>query len=209
MKFNPYEVILLLLTTIGPLRVTIVCATLTAGASTAFVRQLAARSVLIATIVCLVFALLGEAILQVFRVSLPAFQIGGGIIVLLFSLDMAVGKKSEPSEQGEKALSLDLAAHPLAVPLMASTSGLVTIVTLIAQMDKDFMALLILSAEILAIMALNYVCLRYSGIVVRALGPVALQVIGKMMGTILVALAVELIFMGLLRFGLVASPLRG
>ena len=156
MKFNPYEVILLLLTTIGPLRVTIVCATLTAGASTAFIRQLAARSVLIATIVCLVFALLGEAILQVFRVSLPAFQIGGGIIVLLFSLDMAVGKKSEPSEQGEKALSLDLAAHPLAVPLMASTSGLVTIVTLIAQMDKDFMALLILSAEILAIMALNY-----------------------------------------------------
>ena len=209
MKFNPYEVILLLLTTIGPLRVTIVCATLTAGASTAFVRQLAARSVLIATIVCLVFALMGEAILKVFRVSLPAFQIGGGIIVLLFSLDMAVGKKSEPSEQGEKALSLDLAAHPLAVPLMASTSGLVTIVTLIAQMDKDFMALLILSAEILAIMALNYVCLRYSGIVVRALGPVALQVIGKMMGTILVALAVELIFMGLLRFGLVASPLRG
>ena len=209
MKFNPYEVILLLLTTIGPLRVTIVCATLTAGASTAFVRQLAARSVLIATIVCLVFALLGEAILQVFRVSLPAFQIGGGIIVLLFSLDMAVGKKSEPADQGEKALSLDLAAHPLAVPLMASTSGLVTIVTLIAQMDKDFMALLILSAEILAIMALNYVCLRYSGIVVRALGPVALQVIGKMMGTILVALAVELIFMGLLRFGLVASPLRG
>ena len=209
MEFNPYEVILLLLTTIGPLRVTIVCATLTCGAPTAFVRQLAARSVLIATIVCLVFAVLGEAILQVFRVSLPAFQIGGGIIVLLFSLDMAMGKKSEPAEQGEKALSLDLAAHPLAVPLMASTSGLVTIVTLIAQMDKDFMALLILSAEILAIMALNYVCLRYSGIVVRALGPVALQVIGKIMGTILVALAVELIYMGLLRFGLVASPLRG
>ena len=209
MEFNPYEVILLLLTTIGPLRVTIVCATLTAGASPAFVRQLAARSVLIATIVCLVFALLGEAILKVFRVSLPAFQIGGGIIVLLFSLDMAMGNKSEPAEPGGRPLSLDLAAHPLAVPLMASTSGLVTIVSLIAQVDKDFIALLILSAEILTIMALNYVCLRFSGIVVRALGPVALQVIGRIMGTILVALAVELIYMGLQRFGLVASPLTG
>ena len=209
MEFNPYEVILLLFATIGPLRVTLVCATLTAGANAAFVRQLAARSVLIATIVCLVFALLGEAILKVFRVSLPAFQIGGGIIVLLFSLDMAMSKKSDQAAPEDKALSLDLAAYPLAVPLMASTSGLVTIVSLLAQMDKDFTALLILSAEILAIMALNYVCLRFSSILVTALGPVALQVTGKIMGTILAALAVELIRMGLLGFGVLASPLTG
>jgi small neutral amino acid transporter SnatA (MarC family) len=56
MAFKPYEVVLLLLATIGPLKV---------------------------TIVCLVFALLGEAFLKVFQVSIPAFQIGGGIIVLL------------------------------------------------------------------------------------------------------------------------------
>ncbi len=93
MEFNHSEVIMLLLTAIGPLKVTIVCATLTAGASPQFVKRVAFRSVLIALIVCIVFAVLGEAILRLLKVSIPAFQIAGGIIVLLFSLDMAMGSK--------------------------------------------------------------------------------------------------------------------
>ena len=93
MEFNPSEIIMLLFATIGPLKVTIVCATLTAGASPDFLKRVAFRSVLIALIVCIVFAVLGEAILNLFKVSVPAFQIGGGIIVLLFSLDMVIGDK--------------------------------------------------------------------------------------------------------------------
>ena len=207
MEFKPYEAVLLLLATIGPLKVTIVCATLTANATPQFVRHVAARSVMIASIVCIVFALLGEAILKVFHVSLPAFQVGGGIIVLLFSLEMAMGTTSDQVERKPGEPSLEIAAYPLAVPLMASVSGLVAIVSLVAQMEKDMLALFVLSTEIVAIMALNYLCLRSSQILVKALGRAAIQVIGKIMGTILVALAIELIYMGLLGFGLVASPL--
>lgn len=205
MEFKPYEIILLLLATIGPLKVTIVCATLTANAKAEFLKEVAGRSVTIASVVCLVFALLGEAILKVFQVSLPAFQIGGGIIVLLFSLEMAMGNNSEGvGPPGQP--SIDIAAYPLAVPLMASVSGLVAIVSLIAEMGKDLQGLLLLSAGIMAIMALNYVCIRSSRVLVTFLGPAVLQVISKIMGSILVALAIELIYKGLLGFGLIPSP---
>ena len=77
MDFNPGEVFLLLFATIGPLKATIVCATMNAEASPEFLKKVALRSVLIAAIVCIVFAVLGETILRVFKVSIPAFQIGG------------------------------------------------------------------------------------------------------------------------------------
>jgi multiple antibiotic resistance protein len=211
MEFNPSEIIMLLFATIGPLKVTIVCATLTAGASPDFLKRVAFRSVLIALIVCIVFTLLGEAILNLFKVSVPAFQIGGGIIVLLFSLDMVIGDKqggkdatgSSPEKDAEP--SLDIAAYPLAIPLMASVSGLVAIVSLIAQRN-DVGAVLYLIGVITAMMALNYVCLRSCQYIVKAVGPAALQVIGKIMGVILTALAVELLLMGFTGLGIIAKP---
>ncbi len=208
MEFKPYEVVLLLLASIGPLKVTIVCATLTAGAPPEFLKQVASRSVLIALTVCIVFAALGEAILKVFHVSLPAFQIGGGIIMMLFSIEMAMESKGNSKTGSQQPIgpSMDIAAYPLAVPLMASVSGLVAIVSLIAQMEHDLRGLLYVSGLIVLIMALNYVCLRSSRFIVTALGPAALTVISKIMGVILVALSVELIYMGLLGFGIVPQP---
>ena len=210
MEFNAWEVIMLLFATIGPLKVTIVCATLTADAPPEFLKRVAFRSVLIALIVCILFAVLGEAILRLFNVSVPAFQIGGGIIVLLFSLDMVMGAKpgskdGPGSPEDDAGPSLDLAVYPLAVPLMASVSGLVAIVSLLAQRD-DLGALLFLAGVIVAIMALNFLCLRSCRYIVRAVGPAAIQVVGKIMGVILVALAVELILMGLIGLGIVAKP---
>ncbi|WP_162560017.1 MarC family protein [Methylotetracoccus oryzae] len=213
MEFNPSEAMLLLFATIGPLRATIVCATLAGDASPAFLKQLAGRAVRIATSVCLVFAVLGELILLVFRVSLPAFQIAGGIIVMLFSIEMVMGgRASSDSGAGDgvatsNAPSLELAAYPIAVPLLASVSGLIAIVSLVAQAGDDLWALLYLLGAILAIMAVNYLCLRACQAIARMLGPVALSVVGKVMGVILVALAVELVLMGLVGLG-VMTPIR-
>lgn len=209
MEFNPSEIVMLLFATIGPLKVTIVCASLTANAPPEFLKKVASRSVLIALVVCILFAVLGEFILKLFKVSVPAFQIGGGIIVLLFSLDMVMGGKSESRDNGSDEPraepSLDVATYPLAVPLMASVSGLVAIVSLLAQRD-DLGALLFLAGVIVAIMAINYLCLRSCQYIVRALGPTVLQVVGKIMGVILTALAVELILMGLIGLGIMAKP---
>ena len=207
MAFNPFEVVMLLFATIGPLKVTIVCAMLTATASPEFLRWVAFRSVLVATSVCLVFAVLGEAILGVFKVSVPAFQIAGGIIVLLFALDMVSGEKKEEkgAAEGSAEPSRDIAVYPLAIPLMASVSGLVAIVSVLAQ-SGDLKSILFLAAAIVGVMALNYVCLRGCRMLVRLAGPAVLQVVSRIMGVILAALAVELVLMGLVGLGIVAKP---
>lgn len=208
MQLPLQEIVLLLFATIGPLKVTIVCAALTAEAPSNFVRQVAWRSVLIASVVCLAFALAGEVILLLFSVSIPAFQIGGAIIVLLFSIEMVMGKdKSENGSAGTAAKgggpSLNIATYPLAIPLMASVSGLVAIVSVLAQ-SNDLYSVLFLAAAIVAIMAINYCCLRACRLIVNAVGPVTLQVVGKLMGVILTALAVELLLKGLIGLGIIA-----
>ena len=87
---------------------------------------------------------------------------------------------------------------------MASVSGLVAIVSLLAQRD-DLGAILYLVAVIVAIMAINYLCLRSCKYIVRAVGPTVLQVVGRIMGVILVSLAVELILMGFTAWGSLPS----
>jgi multiple antibiotic resistance protein len=206
LQFDATEAVLLLLATIGPLKVTVVCAAISAKASDAFLKQVAFRSVLIAGAVCVMFALIGEAILKVFHVSVPAFQIGGGIIVLLFSLDTVLGQdRKDASENGTpgelEQRAQEIAAYPLAIPLMASVSGLVSITSLIAQ-SKNLTAILFVATAVFVIMGLNYVCLRSCRFLVYIVGPTALQVVGKLMGVILAALAVELILMGLNGLGL-------
>ena len=71
---------------------------------------------------------------------------------------------------------------------------------------NDVGAVLYLIAMIVAMMAINYVCLRSCQFIVKAVGPAALQVIGKIMGVILVALAVELMLMGFTGAGIIAKP---
>lgn len=210
MEFNPWEIALLLFATIGPLKVTIAAASLTAGAQPEFVRRVALRSVVTASIVCMIFALAGEAILKMFKVSIPAFQIGGGLIVLLFGLDAAVSKKRSDSVAAEDSrspspLSLEIATCPLAVPLMASVSGLVAIVSTLAQRD-DLKAIVFLTLVIGVIMAINYGCLCCCHRISRFLGATAIEVVGKVMGVLLAVLAVELIMAGLVGFGIVAPP---
>jgi multiple antibiotic resistance protein len=210
MKFNPSEIFMFLFATIGPLEVTIVCATLTADASPEFLKKVAIRSVLIASIVCILFALVGEAILHLFKVSVPAFQIGGGVIVMCFSVELVMGGMwsgnagaGGPKEKSDEP-SLDIATYPLAIPLMASVPGLVAIVSLLAQQD-DLSALAYLASVIVVIMAINYLSLRSCKYLLRAVGPVTLQVASKIMGVILASLAVELVLMGLISLGLIAN----
>ncbi|WP_165065178.1 MarC family protein [Paludisphaera rhizosphaerae] len=210
MGFNPWEIALLLFATIGPLKVTIIAASLTAGAKPEFVRRVALRSVVTASIVCVVFALFGEAILRTFKVSIPAFQIGGGLIVLLFAIDTAVSKRRAdplPSEGADPSSlqSLEIATCPLAVPLMASVSGLVAIVSTLAQRD-DLKAVLFLTFVIAVIMAVNYACLCSCQWISRILGSTVIEVVSKLMGVLLAALAVELIVAGLVGFGVMAAP---
>jgi multiple antibiotic resistance protein len=211
MQFGFVDILTILLVTVGPLKALIVFATLAAKAEPAFRREVANRTVLVATIVTLVFAVAGEVFLQIFHISLPALKIAGGIILLLFALGMARGGGHDEEEEGgkpPKALSPDIAVFPLAMPMMATPQGLVAITVIVAA-QPSVTGVLVVILALLAVMALNLLCLRSADRIIKAIGPGALQVIAKVAGLLLAALAVQLMILGLRDLGLIGPEAAG
>jgi multiple antibiotic resistance protein len=195
------DIILIFLITIGPLKALIVYATLAGGADAALRRQIAFRTVMVATIVALLFVVAGELLLQLFHISLAALKIAGGIILLLFALGMVMGGGHDDGEK-PKAVSLDIAVYPLAMPMMATPQGLVAITVATAAMTAVWQ-IVVIAVIVLAIMGFNLVCMLAADRIIRALGPSTLQIIAKIAGLLLTALAVQLMILGLTDLGLI------
>lgn len=113
------DIFIILLVTIGPLKATLVYATLTQDTDAAFKREVAIKTVFTAAIVIALFILAGEYILGIFHISLAALKIAGGLILLLFALGMVMGEDKKPEAAKEKP-SPGIAIYPLAMPLMAT-----------------------------------------------------------------------------------------
>jgi multiple antibiotic resistance protein len=205
MQFGILDIVTVLLVTIGPLKALIVYATLTARADADFRRQVAIKTVTTAAIVTLVFVLAGEMLLQIFHVSLPALKIAGGIILLLFAIGMIMGGHGD-EEDKPKALSLDIAVYPLAMPMMATPQGLVAL-TAIAAAQPNLLWVGVLALIVLAIMALNLACLLSADRIIKAIGPSGLQIIAKVAGVLLTGLAVQLMILGFRDLGLIDAAL--
>lgn len=201
MPFGIADIVVILLITIGPLKATIVFATLTAKASAAFRRQVAIKTVITATIVIVLFIFAGEVILHVFHITLPALKIAGGLILLLFALHMVLGE-DEKGNAEDVPPSTDIAVYPLAMPLMATPQGIVAIVTIAAgaQTPGDIVILLVIA---LLILALNLAVLLLADKIIAAIGPAALQIIGKVVGILLAGLAVQLMITAGVDLGLI------
>ena len=179
-----------------------VFAALTAKADESVRRQIAKYTTIVAAIVGLLFIFLGHFLLQIFHITLPALQIGGGIILLLFALEMIMGKEKGAPGAEEKP-SLDIAISPLALPLMATPQGIVTLIMLAAA-DPSFKNDAIIAACLAAILAFNLLCLLSAGKIVEKIGP-ALPVISKIMGLLLTALAVQLMIVGFQELGVIPN----
>jgi multiple antibiotic resistance protein len=206
MQLGILDIITVLLVTIGPIKALIVYATLMATADADFRRQVAIKTVTTATIVTLVFVLAGEMLLQIFHVSLPALKIAGGIILLLFALGMIMGGGHGDDEEKPKALSLDIAVYPLAMPMMATPQGLVAL-TAITAAQPNLLWVGVLALIVLAIMALNLACLLSADRIIKAIGPSGLQIIAKVAGVLLTGLAVQLMILGFRDLGLIDPAL--
>ncbi|MCX5495574.1 MarC family protein [Kaistia dalseonensis] len=200
--FGISDVILLLFVTIGPLKAAIMYAKLTAKAGPALRRTIAFNTVFVATIVSLVFVFLGQNLLSLFHVSLPALKIAGGLILLLFALDMVIGEHKD--EVGDALPSTDIAIYPLAMPLMATPQGLVAITAIVAE-TQTFGQKLVIAAIVLGIMALNLAILLSAGFLFKGGNASGRQVVvSKVMGLLLSALAIQLMISAFRDLGVIA-----
>ncbi|ODT18698.1 MAG: hypothetical protein ABS35_23150 [Kaistia sp. SCN 65-12] len=202
--FGLADIFMILLITVGPLKAAVVYAKLTGQSDRAFQREVAFKTVTIATIVTIIFVFFGQFLLGLFHVSLPALKIAGGLILLLFALDMVIGGDHGGNEGTPVVPTRDIAIYPLAMPLMATPQGLVAITTIVAE-TETFAQKIGLAAIILVIMGINLAVLLSAGKLLREGAAGTMVVVSKVVGILLAALAIQLMISAGKDLGLLAA----
>jgi multiple antibiotic resistance protein len=191
---------------IGPIDSAVLLAMLTPNATRAERRAIAVKAVLIATLIVLVFALLGQPILTQLGVTLPALQVAGGIILFMIALEMTLSKRPGPSrlsaKESEEAETkaeqhAEITVFPLATPLLAGPGAMTSAIVLAAGTRGDFKLLAAVVVAILAVMLVTLVFLLLAQEIHQLIGVTARKVIVRVFGVLLAAIAVQSIFNGI------------
>jgi multiple antibiotic resistance protein len=147
------------------------------------------QAVALAGGVIAVFAVAGQPLLRYLGIDLPALQGAGGLLLLLVALELLTGKADDPASQ--QATS-NIALVPLGTPLLAGPGAIVATMLFVrrAHTSGDFVAI---ALGIFVVLLLVWVVLRFSGIIVRVLRPSGIEVLTRIAGLLVAAIAVQLI----------------
>lgn len=190
--------------TVGPIEAALVFAALTRAASRPQRRLMAVKAALIATIILLVFAFVGEILLEQLGVLLAALRVAGGIILLLIGIDMIFARASgglsatatETEEAGHKE---DISVFPLATPLLAGPGTMSAAILLAANTEGDVLLFFVVIVALLLVMAITLALLLLATHLQELLGVTANMVVTRVMGILLTALAVQSIIDGVVQ----------
>jgi multiple antibiotic resistance protein len=145
-------------------------------------------------------ALFGEGILAFFSITIPSFQVGGGILILLIAINMLHAKQSHSKQTPEEAKTMEerdvIAIVPLSIPLLAGP-GAISSMIIAAQDSPTFGAQLSLLMPILVVAILVWLSLQLSSYIAGKLGTIGINIVTRLMGLILAAMAVEFIAHGM------------
>lgn len=183
---------------------------MTAGANTEDRQRMARRAAWTCFLVLSCFAAAGTLIFKLFGITLPAFKIAGGLILLLIGLDMLRARRSPtketPMETEEGAEKEDVGIIPLGVPMLAGPGSISTVMVLMSGAPAIWYAVPVLVAVAITAFA-SYWILSGADRVRGYLGETGIRILTRMMGLLLTAIAVQFILNGLGDIGLVKKTL--
>lgn len=163
-------------------------------------RRMARTACTVCWLVMSFFAVSGPFIFKAMNITLPAFQIAGGLVLMLSALDMLRAQKSplrETPEETEEGMGKeDIAITPLAIPMLAGPGAITTAIVL-AGHATDWLKRGIFFAAIAAVCGLTYVILTVAARGARSFPPTVLNIITRLMGLILAAIGVQFILTAL------------
>lgn len=135
-----------------------------------------------------VFAVAGQKILEYLHIDLPALQGAGGLLLVLVALELLTGKTDSPDQQATSNIAL----VPLGTPLLAGPGAIVATMLFVRQAHHvgDFFAI---GVAILLVLLVVWLVLRFSGGIVKILRPGGIEVLTRIAGLLLAAIAVQLI----------------
>ncbi|MEW5756547.1 MAG: MarC family protein [Pseudomonadota bacterium] len=186
---------------IDPIGVASIFIAMVRGSDPAFRRAMALRSTAIASIILLIFFFTGDSLLHMLGISLPAFRIAGGALLFLLAIDMVFARHSglrstTAGEQQEAVHKHDISVFPLAFPLIAGPGALTTVLLMSTTPSTTpiFIGMFLI---LLFVLGLTLVSLLYASKISDLLGETGVNVISRLFGLILAALAVQYVMDGL------------
>lgn len=146
------------------------------------------QAVLLALTVIVVFAVAGQQILHYLGIDLPALQAAGGLLLILISLELLTGRAEDP----DPSATSNIALVPLGTPLLAGPGAIVATMLFVrrAHHASDFIAI---GLAIVLVFAVVWLVLRFCGVLVKLLRPGGIEVLTRIAGLLLAAIAVQLI----------------
>jgi len=186
---------------VEPISLVPLFAALTEGADEAYRRRMSLKAVLLAGTVFLLFAVGGAAFLRVMGISIEAFRIAGGVMLFLIALEMVFaresGTRTTDVERNEVKKRADIAVFPLAFPFIAGPGALAIVLLTFGAWRGDLALSAALFGVVMLVLAITYVLMRLTPVVMRAMGVTGANVVNRLSGVVLAALAVQFIIDGI------------
>jgi multiple antibiotic resistance protein len=163
-------------------------------------RRAARRASLVAAGTLTVFAVSGTFIFRLLGVSVAAFRIAGGVLLFLLAVDMLRAQRSRqrttPEEEAEGANKPDVSIFPVGIPMLAGPGSTSTVMVLVSHAKDAYEHLVVLGAIAITLLV-TYWVLRGASVVAYRLGRTGMNVLERVMGLILAAVAVQFVIDGL------------
>lgn len=163
------------------------------------IKRVALRAVTVAFIIITVFSLFGHLIFKLFNITLPAFQITGGIIVFFIGYDLLQGKQAKTQKTSTKDVMTtydDMAVSPLGIPLLAGPGTISTAMNFVGE-GNSFLNTLLIIVVFALVCAITYFMFVLSKRIAEKLKPAIIKAISRIMGLILSVIAVQMLINGI------------
>jgi multiple antibiotic resistance protein len=156
------------------------------------------KATIVSCCILIVFALTGMSLFSFFGTTLPAFQIAGGMLLFKFGIEQLAASRTRVKEE-ERDESLhrdDISIFPLATPLLAGPGAISTVVLQSSKASSGVSVVLLCAAIIMALALCNFV-LKMGPLLFKLIGTTGLNLLTRLMGLVLTAVAVQFIINGL------------
>ena len=184
-----------LIAIVNPLGAVPIYLSLTASLSVAEKKKIAIVAAISTAIILIFFSLAGTAILTFFGITIDAFRVAGGMLLLVMALNM-MGATAQQEQSTDPDDVKTVGIMPLAIPLMAGPGAISTVIVY-SEQSTSLEHRLLVAGVVLTVAAAIYIALRSGALGSKFLGPVTVSVFNRIMGLIIAAIGVEFILDGI------------